>query len=105
MVRNFRCPALCIIIYFINLSAIADGQLPFMFLGGPAFIKKSAVHEVSEAFWTMWPHHGRRIALPGPVKDAIPLGALCTQLCAWARTGFPEKPVEANTITVCLELR
>ena len=74
-------------------------------LGGPASIKQSAVHQVAEAFWTMWPHHGRRIALPDRVKDAIPLGTLCVQFCAWARTGFPEEPVESNTITECLLLR
>ena len=53
----------------------------------------------------MWPHHGGRVALPAPVEDAIPLGALCVQFCAWARTGFPEEPVENNTIVECLLLR
>ena len=81
----------------------------------PTYIKKtmrfgkSAAYGVYEAFWTMWPHHGRRITWPawhhGPVKDAIPVEALCTQLCAWARAGFPEEPGKADTIAACLELR
>ena len=69
------------------------------------FWEQSAVHEVCKQFWAMWPHHGGRVALPVPVEDAIPLGALCVQFCAWARTGFPEEPVETNTIALCLELQ
>ena len=68
-------------------------------------IKKSAAHDVSEAMWNMWPRHGCRVALPGPVEDAIPLEALCVQLCAWGKAGCPEEPADSATITVCLELR